>query len=278
MRLAQIKAALEHCGVRPSRALGQNFLCDANMARKIVRAAAIRPGDSVLEVGPGLGALTAILIEAGARVRAIEKDRRLAAALRQRFGGADNLELIEADAAAFLRRSGADWDGWKLVSNLPYSAASPILAELALSPRPPLAMVATVQKEVADRIRAAPGTKDFGVLTALLRFRFRPVQAFPIPPQCFYPRPDVDSVCLRLERLERPLAPPSLLPAACRLVKKVFSQRRKKLAKLLRDEAPPARLRRILEEAGISEDARPEQATPEQYAALARALSREESP
>src|SRR5207248_2425555 len=145
--------------------------------QRIVRAARLSASDRVLEIGPGLGPLTELLLAQAGQVRAIEKDQRLVTVLQERFAGAPNLELIHDDALDYLKRA-RDWDGWKVVSNLPYSVASPMIVELAQSPRSPALVVVTLQLEVIRRIAAAAGSDDYGLLSLLIQLRFEPVEQF----------------------------------------------------------------------------------------------------
>src|SRR6185436_16693668 len=154
MKLSEMKQVLAEHGIHLTKSLGQNFLHDANQLQRIVSAACLNPGEKVLEIGPGLGPLTELLVRDAGHVLAIEKDQRLADFLRQRFATASNLELQHADALEFVEQH-PDLREWKVVSNLPYSVASPILVELARSPHSPQRIVVTLQLEVARRISAS---------------------------------------------------------------------------------------------------------------------------
>ncbi|RME95061.1 MAG: ribosomal RNA small subunit methyltransferase A [Verrucomicrobia bacterium] len=269
MKLSAMRALLREEGIRLTRSLGQNFLHDANQLRRIVALADLAPGERILEVGPGLGPLTEQLLAAGARVLAVEADRRLVRLLRQRWPDEPRLELLEADALAWLRQEPRDWRGWKLVANLPYSVASPLLVELALSTHPPAAMVVTVQKEVAARLAAGPGGRDYGVLSLLVQARYLPGRSFTIPRTCFHPPPKVESVCLRLDRRERTVVPEADLPAFRELVRTVFAQRRKQLATVLRARRPAAAVEAVFRELGLPPRIRPEAVDLETFARLA---------
>jgi len=246
MKLTEMREILAARDLQLTKSLGQNFLHDENQIRRIVAAAELQPGDRVLEIGPGLGPLTEPLTREAAEVLAIEMDRRLVEVLRERFApgqpGADRLTLLHDDALRFLRREPRDWTGWKLVANLPYSVASPILVELALAPRGPDRLVATLQLEVARRLMAAAGDDDYGLLTLLVGLHYEARGSFKIPSSCFFPPPDVESACVCLARRERPLLPAALQPAFLRIVKRAFSERRKMMRKLLRCDWPVDRL------------------------------------
>ncbi|MGH7979351.1 MAG: ribosomal RNA small subunit methyltransferase A, partial [Limisphaerales bacterium] len=159
MKLNEMRDALVARGIQLTRSLGQNFLHDQNQLRRIVEAAQLSQTDKVLEIGPGLGPLTEMLLEKAGKVLAIEKDARLAEILRERFQN-PKFELLQADALKFLKCEARNWSGWTVVSNLPYSVASPILVELACGARAPEKIVATLQWEVARRLAAGPGGAD----------------------------------------------------------------------------------------------------------------------
>jgi 16S rRNA (adenine1518-N6/adenine1519-N6)-dimethyltransferase len=277
-------------GIQLTKSLGQNFLHDGNQLRRIVVAAELTGNDQVLEIGPGLGPLTELLLENAGEVLAIEKDARLVEFLRERFdvgqasslspsknensetGATPVLRLLHDDALAFLKRERRDWSGWKLVANLPYSVASPILVELASGARAPEKIVATLQLEVAQRLMARPGDRDSGVLTLLVQLDFEPREHFKIPPGCFFPAPDVDSACVVLDRRATPLLPESRRGAFVKIVKRAFSQRRKMMLKLLREDWPVEKLERSFAELKISLQERAEKLNLEQFVLLTMKL------
>ena len=274
MTLTEIRQILEESNIRLTKSLGQNFLHDGNQLRRIVETGKLVAEDSVLEIGPGLGPLTEQLIPACQRVLAIEKDERLVSVLSKRFIESENLELIHADALAYLRREKErDWSDWKLVANLPYSVGSPILVELALAPRNPARLVATLQWEVVQRIKAKPGTKDYGVLSLLLQLGYVAESSFKVPAGCFFPRPDVASACVALQRRERPLLVGGDIDLYVKLVKVGFGQRRKVMLKLLKNLWPESALQAAYEQVGIGLQVRAEAVSVEQFVSLAQALS-----
>ncbi len=205
MKLTEMRDILAKRDIQLTRSLGQNFLHDTNQLRKIAGAAELSKTDKVLEIGPGLGPLTELLLENAGEILAIEMDRRLVEILRERFSLAKNLKLIHADALQFLQNEKRDWSDWKLVANLPYSVASPILVELAAGIRAPKMIVATLQLEVAQRLMARADDDDYGVLTLLVQLDYEPRGSFKIPADCFFPAPNVDSMCVVLQRRARPL-------------------------------------------------------------------------
>jgi len=277
-------------GIRLTRSLGQNFLHDGNQLRRMVEAAGLSETDKVLEVGPGLGPLTELLLEKAGEVVAIEKDARLVEFLGERFlPGSEgrvtrvpNLEtrqgpaklvppkfkLFRADALEFLKCEQRDWSDWKLVANLPYSVASPILVELACGRRAPKKIVATLQLEVAQRLTATAGDKDYGVLTLLVQLDFEPLGSFKIPKGCFFPEPDVDSACVVSDRRAAPLLPEDQREAFVKVVKRAFSQRRKMMLKLLREDWPVEKLEQAFAELKIPVQERAEKLSLERFVAL----------
>jgi 16S rRNA (adenine1518-N6/adenine1519-N6)-dimethyltransferase len=272
MKLSEMKQALTANDIQLTKSLGQNFLHDSNQLRRIIETAEVTKGDKILEVGPGLGPLTGLLLEKAGEVLAIEKDARLVAVLRQRFQSSQSLTLLHDDALDYLRREDHDWSDWKLVSNLPYSVASPILVELAQSPRRPRRMVATLQLEVARRLMAAPGEEDYGILTLLVQLNYQPEGLFKIPAGCFFPEPEVDSACVCLSR--RPAAPLTLdeQKTFTRVVKRGFSQRRKMMLKLLKSEWDPGQLESAFQRLGLSPQIRAEKVSVEKFVELTRSL------
>ena len=275
MKLTDMRRVLAARGIRLTKSLGQNFLHDANQLRRIVAAAELTRADRVLEIGPGRGPLTERLRARAGEVLAIEKDAQLARFLQERWPpgspAAGALRILTDDALEFLRREPRDWRQWKLVANLPYSVASPILVELA-GDRGPQRLVATLQLEVARRLMAQPGSPDYGVLTLLVQLNCQPQTWFRIPAACFFPEPDVDSACVCLVRRPRPLLPPESRDAFVRIVKRAFSQRRKMMFKLLKADWPQPRLAALFRQLDLSPQVRAETVSLEQFAHLAAGL------
>jgi len=291
MKLSEMKRVLAAGDIQLTKSLGQNFLHDVNQLHRIVALAQLTATDRILEVGPGLGPLTAFLLQHTKHVLAIEKDARLVAVLKQSFANAmasyatscvtadacatrgGSLELLHADALDFLKQQPRDWAEWKLVANLPYSVASPILVELAQANSGPAMMVATLQIEVARRLMALADSKDYGVLTVLIQAAYEPTSWFKIPAGSFFPEPDVESACVCLTRRAKALVQPGPQQGIfVRVVKRSFSQRRKMMLKLLKQDWPAERLVNAFEALKISTTARAENLTPEQFAALTTLL------
>ena len=296
MTLAEMRSLLAKRDIQLTRSLGQNFLHDGNQLRRIVDAAEIQPTDKILEIGPGLGPLTELLLEKAGEVLAIELDARLVDFLCERFGteeqDADLLtgrlnrppektsvpnrssafHLLHDDALAFIKSEPRDWSDWKLVANLPYSVASPILVELAQSPKRPERMVATLQLEVARRLMAQADDDDYGVLTLLVQLDYEPRGSFKIPADCFFPTPNVDSMCVVLQRRARPLLADGQRAAFVKIVKRAFSQRRKMMMKLLKQDWAADKLAVAFAELSISPLERAEKLSLEQFVALTKIL------
>ncbi len=249
--LTEIKAMLEARGLSPRTSLGQNFLVDHNLLRKIVDASGAAAGDLVLEVGPGTGALTAELLARGCEVVACELDRGLAVLLRDLFAAeiaGGRLCLIEGDAldpgGVLSARAAAALGGrpFRLVANLPYGIATPLITTLLLDHPPCPGMFVTIQREVGERLAAGPGTKAYGPLGVLVGAlaEVRPIAA--LPPECFWPRPKVASVMVSITRRPTPRCnDPRALEA---MLHRVFGQRRKQLGSILGRRFPwPAGVR-----------------------------------
>ena len=283
MTLNEMRSLLEARGIQLTKSLGQNFLHDGNQLRRIATAADIHPTDRILEVGPGLGPLTELLVARAASVLAIEKDARLVTVLRERFSGAlsgegpGSLELLEADAMRWVEDHARDWTGWKLVANLPYSVASPLMVELSEAPVPPERMVVTLQAEVVHRIAAPTDGDDYGILTLLLGLRYQVKEWFNIRRGCFHPVPDVDSACISLVRRPTPLLDAAGSVVFTRLVKRAFSERRKMMLKLLKSLWPAEVLDAAFAEVGISPTERAEKVSLEGFVALTQILQRQPS-
>jgi len=271
VKLSEIKQTLSERGIQLTKSLGQNFLHDGNQLRRIADVANLSAIDKVLEIGPGLGPLTELLVKRASAVLAIEKDAKLFEALKDRIK-APSFELIHDDALDYLKREEHDWSGWKMVSNLPYSVASPILVELAQAQHGPELMVATLQLEVAKRLMAKPGQKDYGLLTLLVHLEFEPKGSFKIPASCFFPEPDVDSACVCLIRRVPGLLKAEQKPIFTKIIKRSFSQRRKMMLKLLKEDWAPEDLEEFFQQLQLPFQIRAENVALEQFVQLTRLL------
>ena len=253
---------LAQLGHQPKRFLGQKFLVDGNIVRKSLELAEVRAGDAVVEVGPGLGTLTTALLEAGAEVWAVEKDRTLHAHLTENLlpKFPDRFHLLEGDAVehplAALPPDRAA--AFKVVANLPYAIATPWLDEVLAGPLPSR-LVLMLQQEAAQRYAAAPGSKSFGAISVFLQAAYAVAPGHKVAAACFFPRPDVESHLLNLVRRPAPFVFSENVKA---LVRSCFQQRRKQLGALLRarlpDDFPAETWRSLLQAEGLTEQARPE--------------------
>ncbi len=261
---SRVRELLERYGLHADRRLGQNFLVDAGLLNLIVRTAAPAPGQAVWEVGPGLGTLTRALAARGARITAIEKDTRLRPLLEETLAGLE-VDLRFQDALEF------DWGsvpaGSLFVSNLPYNVATPLLSELLRAGRFGR-LVVLLQKEVAERLAAGPGSPAYGLLSlrAAHHARVRKVRDF--PPQAFFPRPNVTSTLVELEH--RGVADD---PELFRLIEAGFAQRRKTLRKNLEQAGwPRERVLAALGSLGLDPRVRAEELDVTAFTALKEAL------
>lgn len=237
MKLSEIDATLREIRVSPVKTLGQNFLHDRNLARWIIDRAELQEDDYVVEVGPGLGALTEFALASGARVLAIEKDARLADFVRQRFAG-ERLEVLHADALDFDVRQLFAQPRVKFIGNLPYNISSQLLLRFTKYPNPISLWLCMLQKEMARRLSATPRTADYGALTLLVQLHYRVEYLRTVPASVFLPQPEVDSAFLKLTPRASNELPRNDPERLARLVRLGFSQRRKQLQKLLRGELP----------------------------------------
>ncbi|MCS6771950.1 MAG: 16S rRNA (adenine(1518)-N(6)/adenine(1519)-N(6))-dimethyltransferase RsmA [Kiritimatiellae bacterium] len=264
LRTSDVRALLARLDVQPNRLLGQNFLIDANILRILLEAADLSPADGVLEIGPGLGALTAPLLERAGRVVAIEKDAALFAHLQATFGHHPHLTLIHADALdcdlAGLVANGLN----KVVANLPYAIGTRALVELCGAPVKPTRFAVTVQREVAERLKARPGSRDYGALSVLVQLHYAVELRKRVAPSCFYPAPSVESAIVVLLRLEGGPQPTDEQRFRS-LVKECFEHRRKQMGTLVRRPEALAR-------AGIEAKRRPETLSVEEWVRLADLL------
>jgi 16S rRNA (adenine1518-N6/adenine1519-N6)-dimethyltransferase len=260
----------------PLKSLGQNFLVDRNIVDKIIRSAALGPGDAVLEIGPGRGALTPYLVREAGQVLLIEFDHALAAEHSQCYGTNSAVTVVDGDVLAVdLPALLAARGGWKVIANLPYNISTQVLFRL-LEVRAHLSlMVLMLQKEVGDRLVARPGCGEYGVTTVLLGLWFDIEREFIVPPGCFHPRPKVDSAVMKFVPLAAPRVEVGDEALFRRVVKAAFAMRRKTLANCLKhaDLPCPEGVGMLLESCGIDGQRRGETLSLEEFARLSRHLS-----
>ena len=268
-------------GFTLSKGFGQNFIVNPGVCPKIVEAAGIGPEWGVLEVGPGIGVLTRELARRAARVVAVEVDNRLPPLLAETLAGYDNVEIVmqdilKVDIAALIREKFAGMPV-AVCANLPYYITSPILMRLLEEKLPIRQITVMVQKEAAERICAAPGTRQAGAISYAVAYYAKPQVLFSVQPGSFYPPPKVTSAVIRLEIHPEPPVPVPDEAAYFRLVRAAFGQRRKTAANAISAGLglPKAQVTAAMEQAGLPATARPEQLTLEQFAALSRALAQQ---
>jgi 16S rRNA (adenine1518-N6/adenine1519-N6)-dimethyltransferase len=264
--------------VRPKKALGQNFLTDKNVLRRIVDACGIADGDRVIEVGPGRGGLTRLLAEKGAQVVAVELDRELIPLLEGEFGLPGNVEIFQADILETDLRQllHSRWEGkWKVAANLPYNISSQVLIRFLDNCELFSRLVLMLQREVGERLIAPPACKEYGILTLFFRLHFDIYREFIVRPGSFYPVPKVDSVVLRFEPLSKPRAEVGDESLFRQVVRGAFGQRRKTLLNSLKSAGlvPSEKmLTDVLSGCGIDGGRRGETLSLEEFAAISRAL------
>ena len=271
---------LEARGLRLRRRHGQSFLVDPALADAIVADAGVGPRDAVIEIGPGAGALTQPLLAAAGRVTAIEIDHGLVDLLREHLGDHPRLRLVHGDCLDAAGPGGlhpavtealggaraAGFDRALVVGNLPYSAGSEILARVVSLEPPPDAVVAMLQAEMVERVRAAPGTRDYGPLAIAIALVGTVAAVRRVPPHVFFPRPEVESLLFRVTPRAAPDTTADERRRAAALAARAFQHRRKRVAKALHGTASEEQLRA----AGIDPDVSPEMVAPDGWVRLAR--------
>lgn len=272
-RPAVIKRLLESYGLAPKKAWGQNFLADGNTVSRIVQAVDVRPGETVIEIGPGLGALTQGLLQAGASVIAIEKDRGLAAVLQDLFAD-QPLTVVVGDALQIqLADLVQDSGPCKVAANLPYYITSPLLMHILESGLPFERIVVMVQKEVAERLVARPGTEAYGALTVAVQYRAEPKMIGTVSPNVFFPPPTVQSEIVLLTPHEKRLDVGDEATFN-QVVKAAFGQRRKTIKNALSTlKLPPGRIEQVLNDLGIDPRRRGETFSIQEFSLISLSLS-----
>ena len=265
---------LKAFGLRMSKKLGQNFLIDASIVQGIVDAAQIEEGDRVLEIGPGIGTLTQGLAEAGADVTAVELDKKLPAVLAETLKGYDNVRIVPGDILKVNIPEIMGDAPFKVAANLPYYITTPILMTLLERRLPITHMVTMVQKEVALRMVAEPGGKDYGALSVAVQYYTEPEIVLDVPPRSFIPAPEVDSVVIACKVRKTPAVEVADEKMFFRVVKAAFGQRRKTLVNALKGGGlPKEQVRDAMERAGIDPTRRGETLTLAEFGELADAFS-----
>ncbi len=270
-----IRKILAQHDIRPRKRLGQSFLEDMNMIGRIASLVAAERDETVVEIGAGLGVLTAELAKKAGRVIALEIDPRLIGVLRERFAGCDRVEIVAGDVLAYDFSSACPGRRIKVVGNLPYYISTPILFRLITYRQTIGSMVLMFQKELADRITAPPGTKDYGIPSVIVARYTRVIRCMTVPPTCFYPVPDVVSSVLNFVVCEDETTPEEEVLFAM-TVRSAFSHRRKTLWNNLRAAGFTLdKLEQVMKKTGIKGSRRAETLTVDEFCVLATELAAE---
>lgn len=277
MNLNSIKKICEEKKFRPKKTLGQNFLVDNNVRRKLINAYSIKSDETVLEIGPGLGAMTLPVSDVCGQVIAVEKDHRICEIMRPVFNEKGNIILVEDDFLQIGLGKYAKSGKLKVVGNVPYYITTPIIEKLLDQRKFVTSAFLVVQDEMATRISSPPGSRDYGSLSCFIQYFADAGKVFKIKKNCFYPKPRVESCLLRLDMLQKPRVRVSDEDLFFRIIRKAFSQRRKKMINPLSKGDIKGLLKedwiRVLLELGINTAARAEDLSLEEYARIANKLS-----
>jgi 16S rRNA (adenine1518-N6/adenine1519-N6)-dimethyltransferase len=274
------KELIKKYGIKLTKSLGQNFLTDDNVVRRIVDTAEITKDDLVMEIGPGIGSMTGELASRAGKVIAVEIDKYLIPALKDNLKEFSNLEIINQDIMKVNVREITD-SGHnmriKVAANLPYYITTPIIMKLLEEENDIELMVFMVQKEVAQRMVAKPGGKDYGALSVAVQYYAQPEIVFDVPPHCFVPQPEVDSTIIKLKKNTTPPVSLKDKDMFFKVVKASFGQRRKTLLNALTNSGgfnkSKEEIREILINLNINENARGETLSIEQFASLSNQFS-----
>ena len=254
--------------LKPKKSLGQNFLFDPMLLSRIIDAARVTADDMVIEIGPGPGRMTELLAQRAKKVIAVELDADLYARLRTELAGYFNLEIVNMDV---LEYPFEQLDPFKVVANIPYYITTPIIFRLLEARTKLQSMTLTIQKEVAERIVAGPGGKDYGVLSLSVQYYSKPSLQFVIPKEAFRPMPKVDSAVIRMDMRDRPPVEVHDEKTLFKIIRAAFSQRRKTLSNSLKPLIPDCR--ELLLRADIDPVRRAETLSIEDFARLANLIS-----
>lgn len=252
--------------MKPRKGLGQNFLIDKNVQEKIISACNVQKTDMVLEIGPGTGAITGLLLDKARKVMAVEIDRELCEALSEKFSSRKNFELHNQD---ILKVDLSKYRRLKVIANIPYYISTPIIAHLFQFRKQIEAVYLTLQKELAWRLTAPPGNKDYGAFSCFVQFYSKPSILFPIKRSSFWPRPKVDSAFVELEILLQPAVKVQDEAFFFKIIRLAFNQRRKLLKNSLSRIFPEADILACLKELGLNQNVRAEDLSLSDFAAIA---------
>lgn len=277
-----IKEIIERYGFKFSKGLGQNFLIDSNIVNKIVDFAEVTDQDYVIEIGPGIGTLTQVLCQRAKKVVSIEIDSRLIPILSENLNEYSNFKVINDDVLKVdinkIIEEEFDGKAAKVVANLPYYVTTPIIMGLLEKKLNIAGITIMIQKEVAQRVAAKPGSKDYGALSIAVQYYSSPQIGFVVSHNCFMPPPNVESIVIRLDILSEPLVKVVNEKTFFNVIKAAFGQRRKTLINSLVNSGyfnlSKEQTKQLLEELGLSENCRGETLTIEQFSQLANKLSK----
>lgn len=271
---------LNKFGLTAQKRYGQNFLIDSNILEKIVASAGISKDDTVLEIGPGIGTLTQHLAEAAKKVICVEIDKNMIPVLEYTLADFDNVtvinqDILKTDIVNILKENGAE--SAKVVANLPYYITTPIIMELLEKDLPIESITVMIQKEVAERMQTGPGSKDYGALSLAVAFYSNAEVKMTVSPNCFIPRPNVDSAVIRLDKLKEPAVKVKNRAEMFRIIKGAFEQRRKTLTNALSHSSAyktdKKNIENALLEMGKNINIRGEELTLEEFARLSDILT-----
>ena len=271
--MSNTRELVEKYQFRFTKSLGQNFLVDQNIVRDIVKGAEVSKEDYVIEIGPGVGTLTRELLKEAASVTAIELDDKLLPILKEELKEYENFHLIHGDATKVQLDAVYPGKEIKLVANLPYYVTTPIITKILNDKVAFSSLTIMIQKEVAERMDAVPGTKDYGSLSVLVQYYCDTKIVRSVPPESFMPRPKVDSTVIRLTKLEKPRAHVEDEALFFKIVRMVFTMRRKTLSNNLKSLGYTREfIEEVLEAAGIDLKARGETLSVEKFAELSSVI------
>ena len=277
---ARTAEVLNKFGISAQKRYGQNFLIDSNILEKIVKSAGITKDDTVLEIGPGIGTLTQHIANAAGKVICVEIDTKMIPVLEYTLSEFDNVtvinqDILKADIKGILSEHGAE--SAKVVANLPYYITTPIIMELLEKDLPIESITVMIQKEVAERMQVGPGSKDYGALSLAVAFYSNAEVKMTVSPNCFIPRPNVDSAVIRLDKLKEPRVSVKNKSEMFRIIKGAFEQRRKTLTNALSHSSAYKTDKKKIEDAliqmGKNVNIRGEELTLEEFAVLSDILS-----
>ena len=273
MNKAELLETLAKFDMHPSRRMGQNFLIDPNMLSALIQDADVKPGDRLLEIGPGLGVLTRALLDLGCDLTSVELDHRLAEYIKGLFGDRANFRLVQGDACRQDYDTLMGQSPYRCVANLPYSCSTPFLSQICAADNPPQDLCVLLQKEMADRLSATHGTKDYGLPTVRIALRYNVRILRMVPPEVFFPKPEVSSAFVKFFRNNR--CDDAIIRKTVDAIASVaFSQRRKKTANLLKNAFPDINVETALKRTGLPADVRADSISIDAFIALGKEFVR----